>query len=126
MKLSDLTHYADGAVLTEASRNQMKTLANKNIEYICIGDANMAHVNGIKLGVDGKTLKTLDPPKGWYSKFADVDYGEFDFAYYLVDFVGPMKRAWIDKINNMGFCFESGVVGTNINYFTLTVLVIHE
>lgn len=102
MKLPELTDYADGAILTEASESEMRTLASKNIEYTSIGNANLSLVNGIKLGAKEKNLEVLDPPRGWYGVYADETYEGFDFAYYLVQFVGPLKRGWINKINNMG------------------------
>jgi subtilase family protein len=102
MKLPDLTHYASGSILTEATESQMKTLTNKNIEYIVIGRVDYRNINGVVMTVEDKKLKMVDEPKGWYAKYADATYEGYDFAYYLVDFVGPLKRAWIDKVTNMG------------------------
>ncbi len=102
MKLPDLTHYASGSILTEATESQMEVLTDKNIEYIVIGSADYRNINGVEMRIENKELKMVDKVDGWYSKYATADYSGYDFAYYLVDFVGPLKRAWIDKITNMG------------------------
>ncbi len=105
MKLPQVTTYADNATLTEATTDQLKMLNDKNIEYVTIGRADFSAVGGWNLVLDpsgSKQLTMANVENELYKELAKFDYQNFPEPYYVVRMVGPMKKAWIDKLTSLG------------------------
>lgn len=105
LHLPKLSEYAQGSILTEATTDQVKSLGDNNIDFVTIGRADVCIVGGMHLSLDkaGSKLFQIEGLENSYLKnLAAWDYKGSDFAYYVVRFVGPMKKVWIDKINSMG------------------------
>lgn len=102
LKLPELTTYASGSVLTDATEDQMSQLTDKNVEYITIGRSDLCFVGNRSMNIKGKNLVFDETPDAWYGELADFDYESISEIYYVVNFVGPTKRAWLDKIADLG------------------------
>lgn len=100
-----LADYAQGSMLVEGTQNDITELAEKNIQFAQLGRADITYVGGMALTQETKGSKILTLPKLRNETLVELskyDYPNIDFAYYIVRMVGPMKRAWIDKINSVG------------------------
>ncbi|NTU61106.1 MAG: S8 family serine peptidase, partial [Caldiserica bacterium] len=102
LHLTEQGEYAQGSLLVDASKQQIKDLTDKNIDFTVIGRADTCIVGGYDLKMNGKILELPAIENANLKQLADYAYPESMDTFYVIRFVGPMKTDWIERITSLG------------------------
>ncbi|MBP7733604.1 MAG: S8 family serine peptidase [Caldisericia bacterium] len=102
LHLTEQGEYAQGSMLVDANKQQIKDLTDNNIDFTIIGRADTCIVGGYDLKMNGKKLELPTIENNNLKQLADYVYPEDMDTFYVVRFVGPMKTDWIDRITSLG------------------------
>lgn len=102
LHLAEQGEYAQGSLLVDANKQQIRDLTDKNIDFAVIGRADTCIVGGYDLKINGKKLEMPTIENENLKQLADYTYSDKTDTFYVIRFIGPMKTDWIDRISSLG------------------------